>query len=517
MQSDDADTASSFSILNDLTGQPALLMRVSMPRDIYREGLSTARQMLGFTFAVLLLFVGGTFFAIHRVALRRLSRLSARLIRIGSRGGDQERLPMRGNDEISQVAQAVNAMLDDLDQAFAQRRSASERQRELNALLVRIATDDEMAKGDTAALFRIMSSSLSAGTSLVGWSLWLSSADGQSFDCLRSTTTQQATAISAQSLQDVLIRHDNGLPDHLPYPAASGVHGLILPFHVDSHLGALCVEVSSPQALENTDEVAFLVAATQLIERTLRTHFQNLREQDLRQRAEIDTLTGLANRSMFEIALQKTLNLAQHSGAIIGLLFIDLDRFKPINDSHGHAAGDWLLRQVAERLRAQVRNDDLVARLGGATSSPSSSTACTPPKTPAGWPRKSARPWPNPTLTLAPCCTAAPASAWPGRHCTATALPNWSRPPTWRCTPPSSAGAATGYAPRQHTPASNNMPAARPECTTPPEGGVGGNGAGAAYLLAIFFSSSSRSSRRRILPTLVVGSVSRNSMALGIL
>lgn len=365
LQSDDADTASSFSILNDLTGQPALLMRVSMPRDIYREGLSTARQMLGFTFAALLLFVGGAFFAIHRVALRRLSRLSARLIRIGSRGGDQERLPMRGNDEISQVAQAVNAMLDDLDQAFAQRRSASERQRELNALLVRIATDDEMAKGDTAALFRVMSSSLSAGTSLVGWSLWLSSADGQHFDCLRSTTTQQATAISAQSLQDVLIRHDNGLPDHLPYPAASGVHGLILPFHVDSHLGALCVEVSSPQALENTDEVAFLVAATQLIERTLRTHFQNLREQDLRQRAEIDTLTGLANRSMFEIALQKTLNLAQHSGAIIGLLFIDLDRFKPINDSHGHAAGDWLLRQVAERLRAQVRNDDLVARLGG--------------------------------------------------------------------------------------------------------------------------------------------------------
>ena len=365
LHSEDANTASSFSILNDLAGQPALLMRVNMPRDIYREGLNTARQMLTFTFVALLLFVCGTFFAIHRVALRRLSRLSQRLIAIGTRGGSQERLPMRGADEISQVAQAANAMLDNLDQAFEQRRCASERQRELNALLVRIATDDDMAKGDTAALFRIMSSSLSVSTSLQGWSLWLSSEDGQRFECLRCNSATGTATLSADALQQALTSRDNGLPDYLPYPVGSTSNGLILPFHVDSHLGALCVEVSSPEALAQADEVGFLVAATQLIERTLRTHFQNLREQDLRQRAEIDPLTGLANRWMFEMALQKSLRQANASGAIVGLLFIDLDRFKPINDAHGHAVGDWLLCQVAERLRAQIRNDDLVARLGG--------------------------------------------------------------------------------------------------------------------------------------------------------
>jgi diguanylate cyclase (GGDEF)-like protein len=365
LQSEDANTTSSYSKLSDLTGKPALLMQVRMPRDTYREGLTTVRTLLAFTFMALLLFVAGTFLAIHRVALKRLSELSQRLTSIGRQDARDERLAIGGSDEITQVAHAVNAMLDNLEQAFAQRRSASERQRELNALLVCIATDDAVAHGDTAALFRIMAGSLTAGTSLDAWSLWLSSEDGQSFDCLRSSSGVTIDMTAAQ-LQQALSERANGLLNLLTCKFAQPQHhGLILPFHVDSHLGALCVEARSAEALSAPEEVDFLIAATQLIERSLRTHFQNLREHELRQRAENDALTGLANRSLFEIELMQRLKEVHNSQRILGLIFIDLDYFKPVNDTYGHAVGDWLLCQVAARLREQVRADDLVARLGG--------------------------------------------------------------------------------------------------------------------------------------------------------
>jgi diguanylate cyclase (GGDEF)-like protein len=365
LRSDDEYTASSYSLLNDLNGSPALLMHVSMPRDTYREGLATARTLLGFTLIALLLFGGATFAALHAVALKRLSQLSRGLIGIGAQGGNRQRLPVHGSDEIAQVARSVNAMLDQLEQHFEQRRSAGERQRELNALLVQIATDDAVAHGDTAALFRVMAGSLTAGTSMDAWSLWLSSEDGQSFDCLRSSSVSPI-GMCPEQLKQALTERSAGLPSLLTCQFQSPQHhGLILPFHVDSHLGAVCVEAHNSEALSASEELNFLIAATQLIERSLRTHFQNLREHDLRLRAEKDPLTGLANRSLFEIELMRRLKNVHSSGPLLGLLFIDLDRFKPINDTYGHAVGDWLLCQVAQRLREQVRAEDLVARLGG--------------------------------------------------------------------------------------------------------------------------------------------------------
>ncbi|MFN3400006.1 MAG: putative bifunctional diguanylate cyclase/phosphodiesterase [Ferrovibrio sp.] len=78
-----------------------------------------------------------------------------------------------------------------------------------------------------------------------------------------------------------------------------------------------------------------------------------------------DSLTGLPNRALLHRLLEQALAAAKRYRRSGALLFIDLNRFKPINDSLGHAAGDRLLQQVAERLRAAVRTEDVVARLGG--------------------------------------------------------------------------------------------------------------------------------------------------------
>ncbi|WP_157955212.1 GGDEF domain-containing protein [Halomonas denitrificans] len=88
-------------------------------------------------------------------------------------------------------------------------------------------------------------------------------------------------------------------------------------------------------------------------------------EAKYRQLAQFDPMTGLANRSEFFSRLRLAIQLAERQGQTLALLFIDLDRFKAVNDAHRHAMGDDLLRQVGERLHSTLREPDLVARIGG--------------------------------------------------------------------------------------------------------------------------------------------------------
>ncbi len=88
-------------------------------------------------------------------------------------------------------------------------------------------------------------------------------------------------------------------------------------------------------------------------------------EEELERQASYDALTGLANRNLARDRVGQAIAYAARSNRAVALLFLDLDRFKRINDSLGHAFGDDLLRAVAERVRRCVRENDTVARLGG--------------------------------------------------------------------------------------------------------------------------------------------------------
>ena len=104
-----------------------------------------------------------------------------------------------------------------------------------------------------------------------------------------------------------------------------------------------------------------------LLRRTVRQQTQMLRESEerFRKQAQQDALTGLASRSYLCETLQKAVGEARRSGDKLGVLMVDLDHFKQVNDTIGHHAGDELLRLVAGRLRASVRKGDTVARMGG--------------------------------------------------------------------------------------------------------------------------------------------------------
>ena len=89
------------------------------------------------------------------------------------------------------------------------------------------------------------------------------------------------------------------------------------------------------------------------------------RVAELETRVDEDPLTGLRNRRGFERALEQALAFVRRYAATAALVYLDLDRFKPINDRHGHAAGDWVLGRIARLVAGHVRASDVVARIGG--------------------------------------------------------------------------------------------------------------------------------------------------------
>jgi len=110
--------------------------------------------------------------------------------------------------------------------------------------------------------------------------------------------------------------------------------------------------------LQTGEELTFNAFIRDITER-------KLREERVTFLAYHDQLTGLPNRTMFEHHLDLVLARAAHDGTAAALLYLDVDKFKHVNDTFGHDAGDELLKEVARRLRAAARASDLVVRLGG--------------------------------------------------------------------------------------------------------------------------------------------------------
>ena len=110
-------------------------------------------------------------------------------------------------------------------------------------------------------------------------------------------------------------------------------------------------------------ELAVLLAEVARLEGELAT--ARAKMQQLEAAADIDAVTGIFNRGGFDRELARSLAYVKRYGTRAALFYIDLDGFKPVNDRHGHAAGDAVLKAVAAMLAQNVRASDTVARLGG--------------------------------------------------------------------------------------------------------------------------------------------------------
>ncbi len=137
---------------------------------------------------------------------------------------------------------------------------------------------------------------------------------------------------------------------------------LVLPLFIEDGLSAI-VALGYAEQPDNVDK---LLEDSRSWADRVGVALSNAKWQEkLYRQANFDALTGLPNRPAFRTYLQQALNRAERNREMVGVLFIDLDRFKLVNDTLGHAAGDDYLVEIAERLSHCLRNTDMLARLGG--------------------------------------------------------------------------------------------------------------------------------------------------------
>jgi len=153
---------------------------------------------------------------------------------------------------------------------------------------------------------------------------------------------------SARARDRVAARH--GMRSAVVVPVIAGAHRMALEFFS-----------RAPMLIDGEVE-GFLRSIARQLAQYLR---RQQAESTLRHSACHDSLTGLANRTLLQERLLHAIQRAAREGKHVAVLFLDLDRFKHINDGLGHSAGDMVLRTCADRLRESVRKNDTVARFGG--------------------------------------------------------------------------------------------------------------------------------------------------------
>jgi diguanylate cyclase (GGDEF)-like protein len=247
-----------------------------------------------------------------------------------------------------------------------------------NRLLEVIRTQTEIAKLglDLGAVMSLVAERAQQLTSAVGAVVELAEGDDMVYRAASGLAEshlgmrlQRASSLSGYCIeqQRALYCEDSETDDRVNREACRtiGLRSMVVvPLrHHDTVVGVLKVLSESPSAFDEPD-LKILELMSDVIAASM-FHAAKYESNELFHRATHDALTGLPNRALFFERLRHRLAEAQRGYRPFGLLNLDMDGLKPINDNHGHRAGDAAIRELATRIKDASRNADTVARVGG--------------------------------------------------------------------------------------------------------------------------------------------------------
>jgi len=323
------DSIAGHTILTDLEGAPVAVASIETSRDTYQAGRSAVRFLTGEVIGTLVISSLLVLLLLDTRILKRLSTLARGVQRIREQNTPSGRVAVRGRDEIGRLAGGMNEMLESLEQSRHELESSEKRYHSLfdySRDAIYITTPGGRFVDANEALIDLLGCPRDQ----------LMKADAESFyvdpsarDAFREAITEPGFVIDYPAQ---LRRRDGRVLECLL------------------------------TAVAQTDPSGKIVAYQGII----RDITELKRQQDeLAHLAMHDPLTGLLNRGALSDRLVLELARADRNLERFGVIYVDLDRFKEVNDTQGHAVGDDVLRQAAQRLVSVLRKSDSIARIGG--------------------------------------------------------------------------------------------------------------------------------------------------------
>jgi diguanylate cyclase (GGDEF)-like protein len=331
-------------------GVPAWSVRTEQPSTVALSALDSLERTLP-----LVTLIGiGIAFLLSTVQIRRSHRPLALLVdaveHMGRRGLHRH-VAIDSKDEYGNLARAFNRMTGSLAQQFELFRTLAQ----IDRMILEDPSTHILVEKILPALPSLLRAPVVAVAVAAGdgrsITLWWSSTSAPTVSHLE---TDELTLVALAGQIDVRIPALAGLVAHGNLQLLYG-----LPIEVEGHLRGVLL-LADPESRGNSTRHARAFARRFAV-----ALGSEQRRTALLKQAYYDGLTGLPNRQLFKDRLEREIAHAKRTHTQVAIIYIDLDRFKNVNDSLGHSAGDDLLLGVSQRLVSQLRESDTLARLGG--------------------------------------------------------------------------------------------------------------------------------------------------------
>jgi diguanylate cyclase (GGDEF)-like protein len=292
-------------------------------------------------------------------SLTETMRVFASRARAVAEGRFDERLPARGNDEFAQFGRAFNEMSEQLERRISELETERRRVEEATE---RFGSALASSHDVTALLEIVLGSAMQAARAGGGRLLMADEGSSLLVEQLRMGRTDAAGPVLDAPLRLGEGVEGRALQSLYPTAADEPVPALCAPLLTERTVLGLLTLVEPAGGRFDADApraVGALAAQGAIAIENARLH------RLIQKQARTDGLTGLLNHREFQEQLGREVERAQRFGVSVGLIFLDLDDFKLINDRHGHLAGDAVLKAVAQVVRGCIRDIDHAARYGG--------------------------------------------------------------------------------------------------------------------------------------------------------